>query len=275
MAAPPITQEDLLAFVDGETDPLANTLIAAHLATSPQDAALVDSWQRQNELIRAAFGKVEHEPVPLSLSLKPARTLRANNLIRLVASASQLGEEGATASSGANAIKMARLVSAVFFAFSAGMAAAFLTPRIAELARTAEAKRNSPLQVQAMASLQALGGSEGVNETEAKPVWVALSPHDLTALGLSITGFAAATKISDRGACLFFSKATQPLTLCMEATEASDDMSLRTAEAPSSYAVEWIKDHKHIALAGHLPKPELVELALRIDKCLGAAKTTD
>ena len=54
-------------------------------AASPRDRALVEAWQDQNDIIRAAFAGVEHEPVPSALDLRRPPQLHAVPLSALSA----------------------------------------------------------------------------------------------------------------------------------------------------------------------------------------------
>jgi anti-sigma factor RsiW len=65
----PITDADLNAYVDGETSPERRDEVEASLAAEPVQAARIETWRRQNEIIRAAFAKVTSEPLPLSHAL--------------------------------------------------------------------------------------------------------------------------------------------------------------------------------------------------------------
>lgn len=69
----PVGEHDLHAFVDGELDDERRRRIEDHLQTSPDDAALVETWRRQNAALRAAFAHAAKEPLPLSLKAAAAR----------------------------------------------------------------------------------------------------------------------------------------------------------------------------------------------------------
>jgi anti-sigma factor RsiW len=61
----------LHGLVDGDLDSGRREAVQAYLAASPEDAARVEKWRRQNETIRAAFAAVEQGPLPWSLPLAP------------------------------------------------------------------------------------------------------------------------------------------------------------------------------------------------------------
>jgi anti-sigma factor RsiW len=65
----PVREEELHAFVDGELPPDRREAVTAWLAEHPDQAALVAAWQAQAEAIRARYGAVVDEPVPVRFNL--------------------------------------------------------------------------------------------------------------------------------------------------------------------------------------------------------------
>ena len=61
----PVHDDELHAFVDGELPPDRREAVTAWLAEHPEQAAMVAAWQAQAEAIRARYGAVADEPVPL------------------------------------------------------------------------------------------------------------------------------------------------------------------------------------------------------------------
>jgi anti-sigma factor RsiW len=64
-----MNEEQLHAYADGLLDRDARAQVEATLAASPDDAARVQEWMRQNDLLRASFDPVLLEPVPDRLRL--------------------------------------------------------------------------------------------------------------------------------------------------------------------------------------------------------------
>ncbi len=64
---PPISETELNAYVDGECFPERQAIIEAWLARNPLEAARVRGWRRQNQLLRATFGRILSEPPPPAL----------------------------------------------------------------------------------------------------------------------------------------------------------------------------------------------------------------
>lgn len=56
MTAPPVTDHELSAYIDGETPPARRRAIQSWLAASPEAAAKAASFRGQNEWLRAHFG---------------------------------------------------------------------------------------------------------------------------------------------------------------------------------------------------------------------------
>lgn len=66
---PPVIEEELHAFVDGELPPERRAVVEQWLATHGDDAARVAAWRAQAEAIRARYG-VADEPVPARFDLQ-------------------------------------------------------------------------------------------------------------------------------------------------------------------------------------------------------------
>ncbi|HEY7663180.1 MAG TPA: anti-sigma factor [Xanthobacteraceae bacterium] len=66
---PPVTEDELHAYVDGEIAADRRGAVEAWLAAHPEDAARVAQWQAQAEAIRQRYGAVALEPVPTRFDL--------------------------------------------------------------------------------------------------------------------------------------------------------------------------------------------------------------
>jgi len=66
---PPVTEEELHAYVDGELAADRRDAVEAWLASHPEDAARVAQWRAQADAIRARFAMLASEPVPARLNL--------------------------------------------------------------------------------------------------------------------------------------------------------------------------------------------------------------
>jgi anti-sigma factor RsiW len=82
---PPVSEDELHAYVDGELP--ADRVIAVEewLASHPEDAARVATWRAQADAIRARFGNAAHETVPPRLKVEAL--LRSGRNWRTIAAA--------------------------------------------------------------------------------------------------------------------------------------------------------------------------------------------
>lgn len=65
----PVTEDELHAYVDGELPADRRLAVEAWLAAHPEDAARVAAWRLQSDAIRARYGDVAAQPIPLKLKL--------------------------------------------------------------------------------------------------------------------------------------------------------------------------------------------------------------
>jgi anti-sigma factor RsiW len=82
---PPITEDELHAFVDGQLPAERLAAAEAWLASHPEDAARVAAWRAQADAIRLRFGATTNEAVPERLKLDTL--LRSGRNWRAVAAA--------------------------------------------------------------------------------------------------------------------------------------------------------------------------------------------
>src|SRR5947209_16225791 len=61
---PPVTEEELHAYVDGELAADRRAAVEAWLASHTEDASRVAAWRAQADAIRAKYGPIAGEPVP-------------------------------------------------------------------------------------------------------------------------------------------------------------------------------------------------------------------
>jgi anti-sigma factor RsiW len=82
---PPVTEDELNAYVDGEVSAERRAAIEAWLATHPEDAARVAQWKAQADAIRARYGVIATERVPARLNLD--KIMRGSRSWRALAAA--------------------------------------------------------------------------------------------------------------------------------------------------------------------------------------------
>jgi anti-sigma factor RsiW len=61
---PPVSDDELHAYIDGGLDPARRLAVATYLATHPREAARAEAFRAQREGIHALFGHVLDQPVP-------------------------------------------------------------------------------------------------------------------------------------------------------------------------------------------------------------------
>jgi anti-sigma factor RsiW len=268
-----INEEVLHAFVDGETDAQTNAMILAYLSASPADAARVETWRCQNELIRASFAKIEHEPIPLSLSLTQTRGLRVDSPVQFLPAASNppIHQEDAPPAKTGDLMK---LCVAIGIAFAVGMIAALITPHLtgplAELVANRGAKTAADMSLPSR-TLDIAAFHEN-NPSSSLPSTGLPSPglvRDLTALDLSVTGYQTSTSPDDPALCFFLARgARESLTLCREPLSGKaasvESPAFQVNEAHGLRAVYWMEKTSRLALAGLLSEAEILDLSRRI-----------
>ena len=72
----PVTEAELLGYVDGQLPETRRAEVDAWLAARPEDAERIAVYRKQNEELRALFNPVLDEPVPARL----IRTRRESSL---------------------------------------------------------------------------------------------------------------------------------------------------------------------------------------------------
>ena len=82
---PPVTEDELHAYVDGELPADRRDAVEAGWPSHPEDAARVAAWRVQADAIRARYGAIADEPVPARLKLD--RLARAGAHWRAIAAA--------------------------------------------------------------------------------------------------------------------------------------------------------------------------------------------
>ena len=69
MSAPPVTESELHAYVDGALPAARAAEVDAWLSGHPEDAARVSAYREQIAALRREFDPVLHDPVPHRLEV--------------------------------------------------------------------------------------------------------------------------------------------------------------------------------------------------------------
>ncbi|VFU08304.1 anti-sigma factor family protein [Methylocella tundrae] len=290
---PPISDEDLHGFVDGEIPPERRRAVEAFLASSPADVERVDSWRRQGDIMRAAFARVEAESPPPSLLLpSPARKRTLFCLLRASADHPANGSQSASDSSGWRAAAAA-IQSGLFkrrstlAAFAAGAITAFAGIFIADRLHGPPFSDNihapaadKGLAERTLSALSAFKPSRIANSSSAAAGKPALAPNqntlvipNLSAAGLTLVGVRAAPGLAgpeaDSMLCLFYAKAAEPpFALCVARDGNGGAPGFHiSGQFPGNggaSVISWRQADAVYSLAGAVPEAKLRELANRV-----------
>jgi len=263
---PPVSEAELHGFVDGDIDRGRREAVEAFLAASPEDAARVETWRRQNETIRAAFAPVATGPLPWSLPLAP-------NAARVVAMGPGAG--GHAEASGSRAWRerwFARLIGlsfasgALLAAGAAYLAGRMNAPEPPSSEGQTPAAMNEPFVTRAMAALQAFEppraaarspNSDGPGQDTAAPIL-----PNLPVEGLQLAGVRAMPGEQGQMSCLFYARpGAANIALCVEKAVDPDETVARTAGNFPAAAIHWRQRGANYALVGALPEAGLRSLA--------------
>ena len=260
----PVSEAELHGFVDGDIDRSRREAVEAFLAASPEDAARVETWRRQNETIRAAFA-----PVATGAWSLP----RAPNAAGVVAMGPGAG--GQAEASGSHAWRARWFARLIGLSFASG---ALLAASVAYLADRVNApeppssegptptEMNEPFVTRAMSALRAFEppraaapspNREGPGQDTAAPIL-----PNLPVEGLQLAGVRAMPGEQGQMSCLVYARPDAAnIALCVEKAVDPGESAARTAGNFPSAAIYWRQRGANYALVGALPEAGLRSLA--------------
>jgi anti-sigma factor RsiW len=266
---PPVSEEELHGFVDGDMDRGRREAVEAFLAASPADAARVETWRRQNETIRAVFAPAETGPLPWSLPLAPGAEGVAAT--RYAAG----GQAETRASYSWRARGFARLIG-LSFASGALLAAsaAYLAGRVnapdaapPSSEGPTPAGMNDTFVARALSALRAFEPPSAVvrlSPTREGPGQDTVAPilPNLPVEGLKLAGVRAIPGEQGQMSCLIYARPDEAnIALCVEKAVDPGETVARTAGNFPSAAIYWRQRGANYALVGALPEAGLRSLA--------------
>ena len=272
MPGPPVSEAELHGYVDGDMDRGRREAVQAFLATSPGDAARVETWRRQNEAIRAAFARVETGPLPWSLPLAPGAEGVA---------ATRHAAGGQAEASGSHAWRARWFARLIGLSFASG---ALLTASAAYLAGRVNAPEAAPPSSEglapagmndtfvrrAMSALRAFeppSAAVRLSPTREEPGQDAAAPilPNLPAEGLKLAGVRAMPGEQGQMSCLVYARPDEAnIALCVEkAVDPGETVPRVSGNFPSA-AIHWRQKGANYALVGALPEAGLRSLADRV-----------
>jgi anti-sigma factor RsiW len=265
-----VSEAELHGFVDGDLDRGRREAVQAFLAASPEDAARVETWRRQNETIRAAFARVETGPLPWSLPLAPGAKGEATT-------GHAAGRQAeARASYSWRARWFARLMG-LSFASGALLAAsaAYLAGRVnaPEAAPPSSegpspAGMNDSFVTRAMSALRAFeppsAAAVRLSPSRGGPEQDTGAPilPNLPVEGLKLAGVRAVPGEQGQMSCLVYASPDEAnIALCVEKAGDPGETVPRVSGNFPSAAIHWRQRGANYALVGALPEAGLRSLA--------------
>ena len=268
-SSPPVSEAELHGFADGDLDPGRREAVQAFLAASPGDAARVETWRRQNEMIRAAFAVAETGALPWSLPLAPAAG-------GVVAAGHAAG--GGAEPSGSPSWRARWLWRLIGLSFASGAllaaSAAYLAGRVnAPEAAPSSSEGPTPAAMtdtfvtRAMSALQAFEpplsavrlspNSDRSGQDTAAPIL-----PNLPVEGLKLAGVRAMPGEQGQMSCLFYARPDAAnIALCVEKVGDPGETVPRVSGNFPSAAIHWRQRGANYALVGALPEARLRSLA--------------
>jgi anti-sigma factor RsiW len=267
-----VSEAELHGFVDGDMDRRTREAVQAFLAASPEDAARVATWRRQNETIRAAFAPVETGSLPWSLPLPPG----AEGGAATRHAAAGQAEAGAFHSWRARWFAWLIGLSFASGALLAG-SAAYLAGRVnapeavpPSLEDPTPAGMNDTFVTRTLSALRAFElppaaarlspNGEGPRQETAAPIL-----PNLPVEGLKLAGVHAMPGEHGQMSCLFYATPDDAnIALCVEKAGDPGETVPRVSGNFPSAAIYWRQKGANYAVVGALPVAGLRSLADRV-----------
>lgn len=259
-----VSEAELHGFVDGGLDSGRRDAVQLFLAASPEDAARVETWRRQNERIRAAFESMNIPPLPWPAGY--------------ASGGAALGGGKGLGRGISEAWRERWFARLIGLAFMGGVlltaSADYFTNHVGAPDDVPLVSTSSPaatpdevFAAQAISALRAFGPppaaerlspSEQEREQElAVPVLPSLLDD-----GLTLTGVRAMPGEQGQMLCMFYArKDAGTIALCAEKTPGPSDTVAHLAGKFPLSAISWRQSGANYALAGTLSEPDLRALA--------------
>ena len=247
--SPPITEEDLHAWVDGELPSERRKLVEGWLTSRPEQRLRVQTWREQSAALHRAFDPLLSEPIPSRIMtvVRQPRPLPLASLQRLAAVVAWValgsvigfflrGQTMAPSAEMASLPRQAAIAHAVF---------------VPEVKHPVEVGADQETHLAAWLSKR-LGGT--------------LKPPHLDTAGYALVGgrLLAGENLSGGGAVAQFmyqDPQGKRLTLYVRNDAASKETAFRYAQEGNISVFYWVDGHFGYALSGDMPKNDLLQVA--------------
>ena len=242
----PVTEDELHAYVDGELPAERLETVGAWLAAHPSEAATVAAWRAQADSIRARYGAVADEPVPVRLKL--------DQLLR------QTRGGGRSWAALAAAAVVAFMIGGTAGWEARGASAAAPTGFEAFTADALDAYKLYVVEVRHPVEVP---GNERPHMTQwlSKRLGYALQIPDLQSLGLKLVGGRLLPGPTGAAAFYMYEGPTgERFTIyCAKAT--TPETALRFKEGNRAAAFYWVDDKVAYAVSGPASRDRLEQVA--------------
>jgi len=239
---PPVTEEELHAYIDGELAADRRAAVEQWLAGHAEDASRVAAWRAQADAIRARYGAVASEPVPSRFDLD--RLARAGRRWSRLAAA---------------AVIAALLIGAGTGWFGRGLwegagPARAVTTEALDAHRLYIAEVRHPIEVKA--------GEDHLNRWLSRRIGYPVAPPNLDTLGLKLLGGRLLPGNSGRAAALYmYETATgERFTIYCRRDQAPQSALRYRATGPVG-SVFWIEDDVAFVVSGPADRARLQKVA--------------
>lgn len=240
----PVSEQDLLAFADGELEPARAAEVEAWLAGHPDEARQVEEWRRQTLALKAALDPVAAEPVPWRLAQLAAG--RKRRWLAPVASAA----------------------AAAIIAFPLGMMLAPGNPPQTGLEQGERLAQNGIAAHRVYAVEVRHPVEVWADEEQHLVTWltrrlgVPVKAPDLAANGLQLVGGRLLSESGRPAALLMYEdKAGRRYTLVLERIEPARLTAFRYESRDDVGAFYWVDGETGYVLSGPADRTALLELA--------------
>ena len=239
---PPVTEEELHAYIDGELAADRRAAVEQWLAGHAEDASRVAAWRAQADAIRARYGAVASEPVPSRFDLD--RLARAGRRWSRLAAA---------------AVIAALLIGAGTGWFGRGLwegagPARAVTTEALDAHRLYIAEVRHPIEVKA--------GEDHLNRWLSRRIGYPVASPNLDTLGLKLLGGRLLPGNSGRAAALYmYETATGERFTIYCRRDQAPQSALRYRATGTVGSVFWIEDDVAFVVSGPADRARLQKVA--------------
>ena len=265
---PPLDEASLHALADGRLAPHEREALEARLAGDPAAAETVRAWQAQRDLLRALHPEVLHEPVPPGLAEAAAPGRAGRRQPRALAALGRHGGLGAGRLHGR--LARARQVGRRMPAAARSRRRAVRTSAARRWSRTSVYAPEVRHPVEVPAAQQ-----EHLVQWLSKRLGRPLKVPDLAAQGYELVGGRLLPGEQGARAQFMYQNARgERITLYVGAIDpgkagsASGETAFRFTTEAGASSFYWVDQGFGYALAGRLPRPDLLSLAETVYKQL-------